>query len=117
MIYEYINDSEWVRFQDAGLMVGYIVIGISFFKKEKIVNKEIKCWFRGGFGRDVHLGLVLRPFFSSHYHLYLEPPRVVYEKIFLFRHILQTFHVSAAIGKQNCLAIGEQLFAISKPLL
>jgi hypothetical protein len=56
VIYEYINDSEWVRFQDAGLMVGYIVIGISFFKKEKIVNKEIKCWFRGGFGRDVHLG-------------------------------------------------------------
>ena len=67
--------------------------------------------------RNVHLGLVLRPFFSSHYPLCLEPPRVVYNKTFLFRHFLQTFHVSAAIGKPNCLAIGKHLFAISKLLL
>jgi hypothetical protein len=42
---------------------------------------------------------------------------VVYDKTFLFRHILQTFHVSAPVGKHNCLATAKHLFAISKPLL
>jgi hypothetical protein len=68
---------------------------------------------RGGFGREVHLQLVLRPFLPI--TLYLEPPRVVYYKGFLFRHIIQTFHISAPVGKHNCLAIGKHLFTISKP--
>jgi hypothetical protein len=80
----------------------------------QIANKEIKG---RGVGRDVHLQLALRPFFSSHYPLYLEPPRLVYDKTFLFSHILQTFHVSAGIGQRGRLPIVKHLFSISKPLL
>ncbi len=58
---------------------------------------------------------MLKPFLPI--TLYLEPPRVVDDKAFLFRHILQTFYVSAAIGKLNCLAIAKHLFTTSKPHL
>jgi hypothetical protein len=52
---------------------------------------------------------MLRPFLPI--TLFLEPPRVVYGKKFVFRHIIQTFHVSASVGKHNCLAIGQQPIA------
>jgi hypothetical protein len=80
-------------------------MNFSLKKEKKIAGKEIEWWFRGGFGREVHLQSALRPFLPI--TLYLEPPRVVYDKAFLFRLIIKTFHVSAAIGKRNCLAIAK----------
>ena len=88
---------------------------MKFLEKEKTKFGQRNRMMRGGFGREFHLQLVLRPFLPI--TLYLEPPRVVYDKTFLFRLILKTFHVSAPVGKQNCLAIAKHLFSISKPLL
>jgi hypothetical protein len=116
VIYKYDAKCEWLRFP-ASLMTVNIVSENFVLKKEK-ENRKKKSndeGERGGFGREVHLQSVLRPILPI--TLYLEPPRVVSDKAFLFRHNLQTFHVSAAIGKQNCLAIAKHLFTISKPLI
>ncbi len=114
VVFEHDTKCEWVRFP-VRLITISIVIENHLEKRNNNLkkNKSNDGW--GGFGREDHLQSVLRPFLPI--TLYLESPWVVYDKAFLFRHILETFHVSAAISKRNCLSIAKHLFTIGKPLL